>query len=54
MAYLIPYLKIPLIIGGFIFAVSAYFSNLIILNVNRVAVGVVQGCRGCTIFRVMW
>jgi len=70
MACLIPYLKIPLIIGDFIFAVSAYFSIFLILNVNRVAVGVAvglhfrvalwgcsrvaQGCRGCTIFRVMW
>ena len=70
MACLIPYLKIPLIIGDFIFAVSAYFSIFIILNVHRVAVGVAtglhfrvalwgcsrvaQGCRGCTIFRVMW
>ena len=70
MAYLIPYLKIPLIIRDFIFAVSAYFSIFIILNVHRVALGVAtglhfrvalwgcsrvaQGCRGCTIFRVMW
>ena len=74
MACLIPYLKIPLIIGDFIFAVSAYFSIFLILNVYRVAVGVAvgvatglhfsvalwgcsrvaQGCRGCTIFRVMW
>ena len=30
MAYMIPYLKIPLIIGDFIFAVSAYFSIFII------------------------
>ena len=37
MAYMIPYLKIPLIIGDFIFAMSAYFSTFIILNVNRVA-----------------
>ena len=43
MACLIPYLKIPLIIGDFIFAVSADFSNFIILNVHRVAVGVAIG-----------
>ena len=43
MACLIPYLKIPLIIGDFIFAVSADFSNFIILNVHRVAVGVATG-----------
>ena len=43
MACLIPYLKIPLIIGDFIFAVSAYFSIFIILNVHRVAVGVAVG-----------
>ena len=69
MACLIPYLKIPLIIGDFIFAVSANFSIFIVLNVHRVAVGVAiglhfrvalwgcsrvaQGCRGCTIFRVI-
>ena len=40
IACLIPYLKIPLIIGDFIFAMSAYFSIFIVLNVNRVAVGV--------------
>ena len=40
MASMIPYLKIPLIIGDFIFAMSAYFS---ILNVNSVALGVVTG-----------
>ena len=39
MACLIPYLKIPLIIGDSIFAVSAYFSIFLILNVHRVAVG---------------
>ena len=43
MACLIPYLKIPLIIGDFIFAMSAYFSIFIIFNVNRVAVGVATG-----------
>ena len=43
MACLIPYLKIPLIIGDFIFAVSAYFSIFKILNVHRVAVGVATG-----------
>ena len=43
MACLIPYLKIPLIIGDFIFAVSAYFSIFFILNVHRVAVGVATG-----------
>ena len=43
MACLIPYLKIPLIIGDFIFAMSAYFSIFIILNVYRVAVGVAVG-----------
>ena len=43
MACLIPYLKIPLNIGDFIFAMSAYFSIFIILNVHRVAVGVATG-----------
>ena len=43
MACLIPYLKIPLIIGDFIFAMSANFSIFIILNVHRVAVGVPIG-----------
>lgn len=43
MACLIPYLKIPLIIGDFIFAMSAYFSIFLILNVHRVAVGVAVG-----------
>ena len=43
MAYMIPYLKIPLIIGDFIFAVSANFSIFLILNVHRVAVGVATG-----------
>ena len=43
MACLIPYLKNPLIIGDFIFAVSAYFSIFTILNVHRVAVGVATG-----------
>ena len=43
MACLIPYLKIPLIIGDFIFAILAYFSIFIILNVHRVAVGVATG-----------
>ena len=43
MACLIPYLKIPLIIGDFIFAMSANFSIFIILNVYRVAVGVAVG-----------
>ena len=43
MACLIPYLKIPLIIGDFVFAMSAYFSNFIILNVHRVTVGVATG-----------
>ena len=43
MACLIPYLKFPLIIGDFIFAMSAYFSIFIILNVHRVAVGVATG-----------
>ena len=43
MAYMIPYLKIPLIIGDFIFAVSAHFSIFLILNVHRVAVGVATG-----------
>ena len=37
MACLIPYLKIPLIIGDFIFAMSANFSIFIILNIHRVA-----------------
>ena len=37
MAYMIPYLKIPLNIGDFIFAVSTYFSIFLILNVHRVA-----------------
>ena len=46
MACLIPYLKIPLIIGDFIFAVSAYFSIFLILNVHRVAVGVATGLQG--------
>ena len=36
---MIPYLKIPLIIGDFIFAVSAYFSIFIILNAHGVAIG---------------
>ena len=43
MACMIPYLKNPLIIGDFIFAVSAYFSIFRILNVHRVAVGVAIG-----------
>ena len=43
MACLIPYLKIPLIIGDFIFAMSANFSIFIILNVHRVAVVVATG-----------
>ncbi len=38
MACLIPYLKIPLNIGDFIFAVSANLSIFIVLNVHRVAV----------------
>ena len=37
MAHMIPYLKIPLIIGDFIFAMSAYFSIFVILNVHMVA-----------------
>ena len=35
--------KIPLNIGDFIFAVSAYFSIFIILNVHRVALEVAIG-----------
>ena len=37
MACLIPYLKIPLNIGDFIFATSANFSKIVFNNVNRVA-----------------
>lgn len=39
MACMILYLKIPLNIGDFIFAMSANFSIFIILNVRMVAVG---------------
>lgn len=45
MIHMIPHLKIPLSIGDFIFAISAYFSILIILNVHRVAVSVAIGLR---------
>ena len=62
MACMIPYLKIPLNKGDFIFAISAFIPIMKILNVNRVAVGlrfrvalgVAQGCRGCTILRSKW
>ena len=43
MTFMIPYLKIPLNKGDFIFAVSAYFSIFLILNVNRVVVRVTVG-----------
>ena len=43
MACMISYLKIPLIIGDFIFAISVLIPILIIWNVNRVAVRVAVG-----------
>ena len=45
MACMIPYLKIPLNKGDFIFAISAFIPIMKILNVNRVAVGLRLGLR---------
>ena len=53
-ATMIPYLKIPLNKGDFIFAMSAFIPILKILNVNKVVVRVAQGCKGCTILREKW
>ena len=52
MACLIPYLKIPLIIGDSIFAISAFIPIMKILNVNRVAVRVAPGVAIVLQFRV--
>ena len=46
MACMIPYLIITLNIGDFIFVMSVCFSILIVLNVNKVALGVELICNG--------